>query len=245
MNQTQYPLISCTLPTFNRFHFIPVTVKNFLDQTYPNKELVIVDDSDDEKTETFIKNIKLPNVHYHRFPKYKVGRKRNIAAEVCNGSIIAHWDDDDWYSPDRLMHQYSALTAANIGLTGYHTVYFYSVKTGQAFLFKGNSQSFIGSSMMYHKSVWKTRRFHDVQVGEDTNFYSRVNSKLAIDGTGKLIVVDHHGQNTYYRDYAKYLRLPNCPQVKPESITPYITEYLDALENPPKLTKSLYAKFKK
>jgi len=42
--QTPPPLVSCIMPTANREKFIPLAVKYFQRQDYPNKELVVLDD---------------------------------------------------------------------------------------------------------------------------------------------------------------------------------------------------------
>lgn len=42
------PLVSCIMPTYNRRAFVPQAIYYFLRQDYPNKELIIVDDSTDE-----------------------------------------------------------------------------------------------------------------------------------------------------------------------------------------------------
>ena len=40
-------LVSCVMPTHNRRDFILTAIDCFLNQTYPEKELVIVDDGSD------------------------------------------------------------------------------------------------------------------------------------------------------------------------------------------------------
>src|SRR5262249_36253814 len=42
----RWPLISCIMPTYNRRPFLPLALRCFLDQDYPNKELIVVDDGE-------------------------------------------------------------------------------------------------------------------------------------------------------------------------------------------------------
>ncbi len=51
-----------------------------------------------------------PRVRYIRLSRRAtVGSKRNLACEEARGSLIAHWDDDDWHAPRRLRCQVEAL----------------------------------------------------------------------------------------------------------------------------------------
>src|SRR6266852_5977449 len=97
------PLVSCIMPTYNRRFFLPLGLQLFLAQDYPNKELIIVDDGSDCVADV-VKNI--PAVHYARLPtRSSIGAKRNFACQLARGTLIAHWDDDDWYAADRLRYQ--------------------------------------------------------------------------------------------------------------------------------------------
>ena len=49
-------------------------------------------------------------MHYLRLDRRApVGAKRNIACEVAQGEVIAHWDDDDWMAPEWLRSQVETL----------------------------------------------------------------------------------------------------------------------------------------
>ena len=41
------PLVSCIMPSANRRGFVPLAIRGFQAQEYPNKELIIVDDGED------------------------------------------------------------------------------------------------------------------------------------------------------------------------------------------------------
>jgi glycosyltransferase involved in cell wall biosynthesis len=116
-----WPLISCIMPTRNRRPFVSLTLRLFLGQDYPNKELVIIDDSPQANTDPLLES---PGVRYiHLRTPSSIGAKRNIACRHANGDIIAHWDDDDWYSPDRLRYQAAPIVAGEADLTGLNGAY--------------------------------------------------------------------------------------------------------------------------
>jgi glycosyltransferase involved in cell wall biosynthesis len=95
-------LVSCVMPTYNRREFIPLAIRSYLHQDWPEKELIVVADGEDI-TDLFVG---VPNVTYlFRDEHESLGRKKNLGNEFASGEIIAHWDDDDWSGPGRLTDQ--------------------------------------------------------------------------------------------------------------------------------------------
>src|SRR5205085_6482789 len=101
------PLVSCIMPTYNRRAFIPRALRCFFNQDYPNLELVVVDDGAEPVSDMLPPDSR---IRYFRLPqKQTVGAKRNYACGQAQGSIIVHWDDDDWYAPCRVQRQIQPL----------------------------------------------------------------------------------------------------------------------------------------
>ena len=97
----KHPLISIITPTYNRSKYHERLYECFTSQTYPQKELLILDDS--QEPSSFFTNLKDPRVHYTHSPKrLTLGEKRNYLLEKAQGEIIAHFDDDDFYAPKYL-----------------------------------------------------------------------------------------------------------------------------------------------
>src|SRR5260370_35469672 len=101
------PLISCIMPTRNRGHFVAQSVRFFQRQDWDHRELIIIDDGREGRSSDFCRNKRIRYVH--KSEPLTIGAKRNLACELAQGSIIAHWDDDDWYSADRLSIQAAPL----------------------------------------------------------------------------------------------------------------------------------------
>ena len=81
--------------------FVPLAIQLFLRQDYPNRELIVIDDGDDPVGRPRARTT--PASATAVCPARRtIGAKRNLACEQARGEIIAHWDDDDWYAPDRL-----------------------------------------------------------------------------------------------------------------------------------------------
>jgi len=110
-------LITAVTATRNRPDFIRKAIELFEAQTWPSKELLVVADDDDT---TAIPNA--PGVRVVRIPKTWPQAKRRAAYPFAQGEIIAHWDDDDYFAPNRLEVQAECL-AAGAGACGFPTDY--------------------------------------------------------------------------------------------------------------------------
>jgi len=105
------PLVSCIMITANRGQLVQRSAQCFASQTYANKELVVIDDGD-EDLEPILQKFALGRYKYIRLKKKEdqnLGFLRNLGLEEATGEFIAQWDDDDWYHPDRLSVQISIL----------------------------------------------------------------------------------------------------------------------------------------
>jgi glycosyltransferase involved in cell wall biosynthesis len=168
------PLVSCIMPTRDRRRFVEQSIWYFLRQDYPRKELVVVDDGDD-RVEDLIPSD--DRIRYVALPaRQTIGAKRNIACELARGELVAHWDDDDWMSPERLSSQVAALDESGADVCGADEVLHYRVETGDAWI-RGapNGHPWLsGGTLVYRRSTWNEARFPDVGVGEDRAFVERV-----------------------------------------------------------------------
>jgi glycosyltransferase involved in cell wall biosynthesis len=105
------PKVSCLMVTADRRRFVRRALLCYRRQTYPHRELVIVDDGR-EPLDDLLTGFAPGEVLYHRLarnPGNVLGRLRNISLELATGDLCANWDDDDWYHPDRLAVQVAAL----------------------------------------------------------------------------------------------------------------------------------------
>src|SRR5678816_1554718 len=114
------------MPTRGRAEWARKAVECFQSQTWPDRELVIVDDAD---CPSFAEPPEGEGIRYHQmFRQMTIGAKRNIAVSRAAGDIIIHFDDDDWSAPERMEDQVTRLVASGVGLTGYHSMIFEDVE---------------------------------------------------------------------------------------------------------------------
>jgi glycosyltransferase involved in cell wall biosynthesis len=83
------------MPTCNRQGFIPVALKRYLSQDWPDIELVVIDDGA-VKVGGLVKQLVPDAVYIYLAEKQTIGTKRNLACEAARGAVICHFDDDDW-----------------------------------------------------------------------------------------------------------------------------------------------------
>lgn len=168
--ESRLPLVTCIMPTSGRREFVPISIEQFLAQDYPRAELLVLDDGPDPVEDLIPANSK---IRYFRLDgKLPIGPKRNRACELAEGTLIAHWDDDDWYPPWRLARQVGALLEAKADVCGTATLYFFDPRQRKAFEYRyGGSDPWLsGNSMLYTKAFWSRHQFSDLPTGEDALF---------------------------------------------------------------------------
>jgi glycosyltransferase involved in cell wall biosynthesis len=165
------PLVSCIMPTANRPDFVPQALRCFLRQTYAPRELLILDDG-----ELPVEHLVPPDprIRYLRLAQRRsVGAKRNLACEAARGSIIAHWDDDDWAAPWRLEYQVQCLLDSSADICGLDRILYFDLRSRGAWLYHygGRTKPWLGgNTLCYYKDLWRRNRFADVSIGEDNGF---------------------------------------------------------------------------
>ena len=87
----------------------------FCDQTHRNRDLWVLDYS--PSPSPFFTHLQDPLVHYHHTSSHLwIGEARNKLIEMSSGSVIAHFDDDDWYAPGYLTSMLQKLLSTDADL---------------------------------------------------------------------------------------------------------------------------------
>lgn len=192
------PLVSCIMPTSNRRAFVPMAIRAFTRQDYRERELIIVDDGADPVADLVPPD---PQIRYLRHQqKASVGAKRNLACEQAKGSLIAHWDDDDWHAPWRLSYQIEALLKQQADLCGLDTLWFFDPlkNLGWQFRYAAHGRRWLaGGSFCYRRTLWERHRFANMFDGEDTQFVAGLNGArvMRLD-RADFYLARIHGGNT-------------------------------------------------
>lgn len=203
------PLVSCIMPTADRRTHVERALGLFRAQLHPARELVIVDDGTDPVADLVAGE---PGIQYLRLDEPTIlGRKRNLAVAAARGSIIAHWDDDDWYGADRLGRQLAQLSRSGVSVCGLRSLLYLSLPGGHAWRYtypRGLRPWVSGSTMCYLRRVWEEHPFAEVATGEDTRFVWAIDPE-SVEAAADDAAPWHdwhvgimHGDNTAARDPA-------------------------------------------
>src|SRR6185503_5343662 len=142
-------------------------------------------------------------------------RKRNLACQSARGSIIAHWDDDDWNGPARLSHQVSPLVTGQADLTGLENSFQLELATGEFWrttpelhkrMFVGDLH---GGTLVYWKSLFdQGLRYPEVNLAEDAMFVRQAlqrGKRLVRLNNPGVFVYMRHGQNSWRFQTGQFL----------------------------------------
>jgi glycosyltransferase involved in cell wall biosynthesis/SAM-dependent methyltransferase len=185
------------MPTANRRQFVPLAIRCFQVQDYPNRELVILDDGADSVADLIPDD---PQFRYVRLTgKRTLGLKRNECVEASRGDLIMHWDDDDWHAPHRIGAQVEALLAANAEVCSVTTLLYCDLATGDPWLYqyRGGRRWLAGGPLLYTRDFWRRAPFPNVQVASDTRFvFNRPLNHAVIMPDYRFYVAMIHPTNT-------------------------------------------------
>lgn len=107
-NKSPQPLVSVIIPVFNRARNIIRAIETVKAQTYPNWELIIVDDASTDTTRQIIQNIEKQDSRIrtiHREKNGGVATARNMGIIQSIGDYVAFLDSDDMWIPEKLERQ--------------------------------------------------------------------------------------------------------------------------------------------
>lgn len=222
-------LVSSILATRNRREFLPQALRCFLRQSYANRELIIVDDSDKPAGDLCAG---LPGVRYIRLTQpTNTGTKLNIGIEAARGDVLQKIDDDDFYHRDFLSIAEDRLPASG---THEHVVAWCCFLV----LFRGDARPrhsghgwAAGGTLCFHRELWKRHPFRDVPSRVDAWFLFDSRPRMISVCSPEHYILVRHGANTWtqmeggatdeYLDLRPFYRKPLEALVEPEDVSFY------------------------
>jgi glycosyltransferase involved in cell wall biosynthesis len=182
MNNTK---VSIVIACYNDAQYIGKSVQSALNQTYPNKEIIVVDDGSNEETKAVLK--KLESQITKLITQVNQGQSiaRNNGIKVATGDYILNLDSDDFFEPTFCQKAIAEFQKDDeIKIVTCHANRF--VKTGNIDVFVPNggglnnflfSNSALGSSMFRRKD-WETTGGYEERLPvlgfEDWEFYIQI-----------------------------------------------------------------------
>lgn len=104
------PLVSVVIPAYNKGDIIKETIDSALAQTYPNIEIIVINDGSTDNTAEIVKSIKDDRIKYYYQPNSGLPAKpRNKGVELAKGEYVAFLDHDDLWMENKLEKQISII----------------------------------------------------------------------------------------------------------------------------------------
>lgn len=213
-----HPLVSVIIPCYNYGHFLAEAIESVVQQAYPAKEIVVVDDGSADDTAAVA--ARYPEVRYIYQQNQGLSAARNTGIEQSRGDYLVFLDADDWLLPNALavnvaqlqQHPQAAFVA------GTYTKVFdngqepelmqviIADQPYQTLLSRGNFIAMIAAVMF---TRWSLRQFrYDITLTncEDYDLY------LAI--TQRHPIVQHNQQLAAYRIHTAAMSAVATPMLR-------------------------------
>nr|VFJ58496.1 MAG: Glycosyl transferase family 2 [Candidatus Kentron sp. DK] len=236
------PKISCLTATLDRFDFLKRSIRCFCDQTYPNKEMVIVTEGAaayKEKIREHVTSLNRTDIRLEFLDgdNYNLGKVRNISIARASGDLICQWDDDDLFHPLRLEIQARDMLEKNCRASFLTDQLQYFWDSGEMFWLDWNSAGndmlrlIPGTLLMYKDARFSYPESGENAVkGEDSGLLAQIYRNVPIarlSGFGYLYVYGFHAENTF--DYDHHRALSAERSVSPDRFVKDLAEFEKAL----------------
>lgn len=103
------PLVSIIIPCYNGERFVAEAIESALAQTYPHKEVIVIDDGSTDNSLEVIKSFG-DKIRWETGPNRGGCAARNRGIELARGELIQFLDADDILHPQKLERQVPVAT---------------------------------------------------------------------------------------------------------------------------------------
>jgi glycosyltransferase involved in cell wall biosynthesis len=118
------PTVSVVIPTRNRKTLLPVALRSALAQTFPDVEILVVDDASTDGTAELYRDFPDPRIQWLRHDVARGGAAaRNTGIVHSRGEYIAFLDDDDAWYPEKLARQMEVMLTSPPNVAAVYTGY--------------------------------------------------------------------------------------------------------------------------
>jgi glycosyltransferase involved in cell wall biosynthesis len=193
------PLVTVILTTRDRPRFLSIALACYQHQTYPNRELIVVDDGEEYPLDPAV--VAAVGGRLIRVPVgTTLGAKLNLGAADARGSLCQNFDDDDWYAPRFLARMVTAV------LSSWSVVCRPTVATLIPFLLfdlrrwqirRSRDDGFAGSTLLFSPADARAAPFRDLSQAADSYFLEDQvhlgSTHLPVDALETFLAVRHGG----------------------------------------------------
>ena len=212
----EHTKVSCVTVTNGRLDQLHQSVRCYVQQTYPEKELVIVSQGDkdvNQQIRKFVNELGRKDILFVEAPEaLSLGAMRNLSIELTTGDVICQWDDDDIYHPMRVQAQISKMELESADVVLFTSFLKWFRNTQDMYYCDWSKDDDRTHRYLCGTVMFKKQIFYDCRnylypedgpqsiVEEDLNALERMTlhgKVVGLDGEGHCYVYVYHGANTY------------------------------------------------
>jgi glycosyltransferase involved in cell wall biosynthesis len=103
-------LVSILIPCFNAERWVAQAIESALGQTWPEKEIIVIDDGSTDGSLEIVKSFR-DSIRWETGPNRGANPARNRLLELARGEWLQYLDADDYLLPDKIERQTEFLSA--------------------------------------------------------------------------------------------------------------------------------------
>lgn len=168
--------ITCVCVTKDRYKLLTKSIASYCNQTYTNKNMLIVSQSLPEVNRMVKKHIvdlgrkDISLIEVNR--DMSLGDMRTCGTYEASGDIVCQWDDDDFSHPKRLSTQYAALIKNNAILSVYGSHLHFYKSTRELYYVDWSIESGEDFRRCLHGTMMFFKKINNKYLGIVDNFPS-------------------------------------------------------------------------
>jgi glycosyltransferase involved in cell wall biosynthesis len=169
------PLVSILIPAYNAEKWIGETLRSAISQTWPRKEIIVVNDGSTDGTAEVVQRFASNQVKLLSTTNGGHSAAENHAYQHCQGDYIQYLDADDLLIPDKIERQLEALREDDSGRI-------LASSPWAAFYYRTSSARFVRNSLCQdlRPVEWLLRKLgENLHMGNATWLVSRKLSEAA------------------------------------------------------------------
>lgn len=126
-----FPLVSVIIPLYNAESYIRETVLSVQNQSYPNIEIIIVDDGSTDDSYKVALEFSSAKCKVISQKNQGACSARNLGIEESKGDYLQFLDADDVLSKDKILHQVEEMSGAGKNIVAICAWYYFENDTSQ------------------------------------------------------------------------------------------------------------------
>lgn len=185
--------ISVLLPVYNGEETILNALESLWQQTFPDFEVVLVNDGSTDETQALLNSCSDPRLRIVSLPHRGIASALNAGLSCCCAPLVARMDADDIAQPDRLQKQWQFMQAhPEVDVLATCVAFGGSVATAKGYARYVEATN----ALLTHEQMWN-RRFWDAPLAHPSVMFRK---EVVLQAGG-------YSQQAVPEDYELWLRL--------------------------------------